>query len=335
MSMKCAVFPEKGGAIKITTVPIPEPKDGEVRIKVMACGVCHSDLLIQNGYSTSYPRIPGHEVAGIIDKIGKGVDNFKVGDKVGVGWFGGCCHEVNACDDDDWVCCAKGKACGSSYDGGYAEYCCAPHDALARIPEGMSFEKAGPLLCAGITVFNGIRNQHVKAGSLVCIQGIGGLGHLAIQFAKRLGYEVVAFSSGADKEALAIQLGAKHYIDGSQPDAIKRLTKMAPMMVVITGPSKKAVESLIPTIHVGGKLLLLAALPEPFSVDGTALLSKKVSIVGWPSGDSRDSQDTMKFSLNNGVEAMTETFPLEKAVEALQKMESGKVRFRAVLVMKQ
>ncbi|GAM21063.1 hypothetical protein SAMD00019534_042380, partial [Acytostelium subglobosum LB1] len=333
--MKAVQYANKGEDLKLVEVPIPKPGKDQVRIKIVACGICHSDTFGKYGIpGITYPRTPGHEVGGVIDQLGEGVTGFKVGDKVGVGWFGGHCGHCKACREDDWVCCTEGKVCGIHYDGGFAEYMVAPLDALARIPDNLPFEQAGPLMCAGITVFNSIRHQHIKVGSVVCILGIGGLGHLAIQFARRMGYEVVAHSSGADKEKLARDLGAHHYIDGSQPDAIQKLTAFSPKMIVATTPHAKTIESVIPTLAVGGKLLVLAAAQEPLSVSCLQLIGKKQSIGGWPSGDSRDSEETMRFAQINDVTPMIETFPLEKAPEALAKALNNKVRFRSVLVMK-
>jgi len=338
-TMKAAQFTGKGSNIEIFNVPIPVPKKGEVRIEVHACGICHSDVLVKYGaMGNTYPRTPGHEVAGIVDEVGEGVTNFKKGDHVGVGWFGGHCGDTvncQGCRVDAWVCCSKGKICGIHYDGGYAEYMVAPHDAVARLPKDMDFAKAGPLLCAGITTFNSLRQSGGKPGDLCVVQGIGGLGHLAIQFANKMGFKVVAVSNGKEKEALAKKLGAHVYIDGSKDDAAKQIKELGGARIVMaTAPNAKAVEALIPSMGINGKLLIIAAIMEPLSVNSLFLLSNRCSISGWASGDSRDSEDTVNFAQTTGIETMIETFPLEKAAEALEFMLANKARFRAVLKIK-
>jgi len=338
--MKAAQFKSKGGNLEIVHLPIPVPQKGEVRIEVHACGICHSDVLAKYGVmGNTYPRTPGHEVAGIVDEVGEGVTTFKKGDHVGVGWFGGHCGDVvncQGCKLDAWVCCSKGKICGITYDGGYAEYMVAPHDAVARLPKGFDFAKAGPLLCAGITTFNSLRQSGVKPGDLCVIQGVGGLGHLAIQFANKMGLNVVALSNGKEKEALAKKLGAHHYFDGSNiAEAVAQIKALGGARIIMaTAPNAKATEALIPALGIYGKLLIIAAIPEPLAVPTLALLSGRQSITGWASGDSRDSEDTLNFALSTGVEAMIETFPLDKAAEGLEFMLSNKARFRAVLKMK-
>ncbi|EFA74630.1 zinc-containing alcohol dehydrogenase [Heterostelium album PN500] len=332
-TMRCARFAQQNGELELAVVPVPKiTQTNQVKIKVYSCGVCHSDVLGKYGFpGISWPRIPGHEAVGRVLEVGSAVTRFKVGDKIGVGWFGGHCATCNPCLDNEWVCCQKGQVCGIHYDGGYAEQMIAPEDACALVPEELDFKHSGPLMCAGITVYNSIRQQDIKVGSLVCIQGIGGLGHLAIQFARKMGYEVVAFSGGADKRDLALKLGANHYIDGSQPDAIEQLTKLSPKLIVTTSPSAKAAESLLPALATCGKFLLLAAITDPMNINPLQLLLKKQSIVGFPSGDSRDSEDTLKFAAINNVQAMVEVFPLEKAAEALGKMLENRIRFRGVL----
>ncbi|GAM22508.1 hypothetical protein SAMD00019534_056830 [Acytostelium subglobosum LB1] len=333
-TMKAARFLQQGGDLTLVDMPIPTPAKNQIRIKVVACGVCHSDVLGKYGFpGLSWPRTPGHEVAGVVEALGEGVTKFKIGEKVGVGWYGGHCASCSSCDEDEFILCSEGKVCGIHFDGGYAEYMVAPVDSVARIPDDLSFEQAGPLMCAGITVYNSIRNQNIKAGAIVAIQGIGGLGHLAIQFAKKLGFEVVAFSSGADKEKLARELGAKHYINGALPGAVDELAKLKPKLIVTTAPHTKSVQELIKAMALGGKLLILSALMEPLQVNSLELLSKKQSIAGWASGDNRDSEDTMKFAVNNNVFPMIETFPLEKAGQALQHTLDNKVRFRSVITI--
>jgi len=337
--MKAAQFKSKMGPLELVTIPVPVPKKGEVRIEVHACGICHSDVIVKYGaMGNTYPRTPGHEVAGIVDEVGEGVTNFKKGDHVGVGWFGGHCGDTvncEGCRKDAWVCCKSHQTCGISYDGGYAEYMVAPHDAVARLPNDMDFSKAGPLLCAGITTFNSLRQSGGRPGDICVVQGIGGLGHLAIQFANKMGFKVVALSNGKDKEELAKKLGAHVYIDGTKGDAVQQIKALGGASIIMaTAPNAKAVEGLIPSLAINGKLLIIAAIMEPLSVNSLFLLSNRCSISGWASGDSRDSEDTVNFAQTSGVETMIETFPLEKAPEALEYMLSNKARFRAVLKLK-
>jgi len=333
--MKCAYFPDKGKELEVGELPIPEPKEGEVRIRVRACGVCRTDELSQEAPfpGISYPRIPGHEVAGEIDLLGPGVTLFKVGDKVGVGWFGGSCGKCRDCVNNSRISCAKTIFTGYSRNGGYAEYMVASEDALARIPEGLSFADAGPLLCAGITTFNGIRRQHVLGGGIVAIQGIGGLGHLGLQFANKMGYVTVAISGGREKEALARKLGAHHYIDSSAADPAKQLQQLGGAdLILVTAPYAKTIEPLFSGLKVGGKIVIVSAVLEKLQVDSLAMLMARQSLIGWPSGDAFDSEDTLNFSSRFDVKAMIEKFPLEKAKEAYTRMITNKARFRCVLL---
>jgi D-arabinose 1-dehydrogenase-like Zn-dependent alcohol dehydrogenase len=279
-----------------------------------------------------YPRSPGHEVAGVIDALGEDVGDFKRGDRVGVGWHGGHCSRCDRCRKGDFISCRYGKIPGVSYDGGYAEYMIAPVEALARIPDGLRAEEAAPIMCAGITTFNALRHSGAKPGDLVAIQGIGGLGHLAVQFAAKFGFDVVAIGRGEDKQALALKLGARRYIDTGAQNVAAELSKEGGAQVILaTAPDGKAMGALVDGLGVDGRLIVVGASPEPFPVSSFQLIMARRSIVGWPSGTSKDSEDTLKFAATTGVRAMIETFPLAQAPEAYERMMTGKVRFRAVL----
>jgi D-arabinose 1-dehydrogenase-like Zn-dependent alcohol dehydrogenase len=280
----------------------------------------------------AYPRVPGHEIAGVIDALGEGTDPWKVGDRVGIGWHGGHCGRCESCRRGDFITCAKLQIPGISYDGGYAEFVFAPIEALARIPGKLAPEEAAPLMCAGVTTFNALRYSGARPGDLVVIQGIGGLGHLGVQFASKFGFETVAIGRGADKESLALNLGARSYIDAGSQDVAKELTHLGGARVILaTAPSGKAMGTLIDGLGVDGALIIVGASAEPFAVSSLQLIMVRKSISGWPSGISKDSEDTLKFAVATGVRAMIETFPLERVADAYERMTSGKVRFRSVL----
>jgi alcohol dehydrogenase/propanol-preferring alcohol dehydrogenase len=325
------------GALELVEREIPQPEDGCVRIKVQACGICHSDDLTKSGLfpGIRYPRVPGHEVAGVIDALGPHVQGWKVGERVGVGWHGGHCGYCDSCRRGDFVTCQIAPQIpGIVYDGGYADYMIAPAPALARIPQGLSAVEAAPLLCAGITTYNSLRNSGARPGDLVAIFGIGGLGHLGIQFAAKMGFNTVAIARGKDKDSLAKKLGARHYIDNQVQDPAAELVKLGGAKVILaTVTSAQAMTTVIGGLGVNGKLITLGAAFEPLQVSPIALISKRASIVGWPAGTSIDSQDTMAFCGLTGVRSMNETFPLEQAAVAFERMMSSQARFRVVLTM--
>lgn len=334
-TMKAARFTAKGSKLEVADVPIPEPAKGQVRVKVHACGVCHSDMFTQVGaMGNPFPRIPGHEAAGVVEKLGEGVTSFKVGDRVGLGWYGGSCGACHNCQNNQPVHCVKGRVSGISFDGGYAQYTVCDYNTLARIPDELSFEEAGPLMCAGITTFNAIRNQGVIPGSLVAILGVGGLGHLAVQYASKMGFVVAALSTGDDKEKMAKELGAKYYFNTSKLNASEELQKLGgAALIVATAPSAAAISPLVKGLKVGGKLLIVAAPNDNVSINAMDLIQSNGSVSGWASGDNRDSEDALTFSANTGVRAKIEVFPLEKAQDAYDAMLSNKVRFRSVIKM--
>jgi D-arabinose 1-dehydrogenase-like Zn-dependent alcohol dehydrogenase len=333
--MRAAQVRDAKGPFELVEREVPEPDPGHVRIKVQASGICHSDSLTKEGLwpGIRYPRVPGHEVAGVIDAIGRSVAVWKVGDRVGVGWHGGHCGYCESCRRGDFVTCRVAPQIpGISYDGGHADYMIAPAVALARIPDGLTAADAGPLMCAGITTYNSLRNAGARPGDLVGVLGIGGLGHLGIQFAAKMGFRTVAIARGKDKEALARKLGAQHYIDSQTQDPAQELTRLGGARVVLaTVTSGKAMTAVLGGLGIDGKLIVLGAAFEPLEVSPLQLISGRRSIVGWPSGTSADSQDTLDFSALTGVRSMNEVFPLGRAAEAYERMMSGKARFRVVL----
>ena len=335
MKMRVVQVTRPKAPFEIVEREIPEPGAGQVRIKVEACGICHSDSFTKEGTwpGIQYPRVPGHEIAGIVDALGSGVAGWRQGQRVGVGWHGGHCGYCDSCRRGDFVTCQIAlQVPGIAYDGGYAEFVIVPAGALALIPEGLSAVEAGPLMCAGVTTLNPLRNSGARPGDLVAILGIGGLGHLGIQFAAKMGFKTVAIARGMDKEPLARKLGAWSYIDSKTQDPAVELLKLGGAKVVLaTVTNGDAMSATLGGLGVNGKLIILGAAAEPLHVPGIALLLGRRSIVGWPSGTSIDSQDTLNFSLLTGVRAMSEVFPLERATEAYEHMMSGKARFRAVL----
>jgi D-arabinose 1-dehydrogenase-like Zn-dependent alcohol dehydrogenase len=335
--MRVAQITRPNGPLEIIEREIPEPGAGSVRVKVEACGVCHSDTFTKEGHwpGIQYPRVPGHEVAGIVDAVGSGVLAWTAGQRVGVGWHGGHCGYCDSCRRGDFVTCQIApQVPGIAYDGGYAEYMIAPAGALAVIPEGLSAVDAGPLMCAGVTTFNSLRNSGARPGDLVAVLGVGGLGHLGIQFAAKMGFKTVAIARGMEKEPLARKLGASHYIDSHAHDPAADLAKLGGAKVILaTVTSGKAMSAVLGGLGVNGKLVIVGAADEPVEVNAGLFIGGRRSVIGWPSGTSIDSQDTLSFSVLTGVRAMTEIFPLERAAEAYEHMMSGKARFRAVLTM--
>ena len=323
------------GPLELVERPIPEPGAGSVRIKVEACGICHSDSVTKEGIwpGIQYPRVPGHEIAGIVDAVGSGVAGWTTGQRAGVGWHGGHCGSCDSCRRGDFVTCQVApQVPGVTYDGGYADYAVVPAAALALIPDGLSAVEAAPLMCAGITTFNSLRNSGARARDIVAVLGVGGLGHLGVQFAAKMGFKTVAIARGGDKASLARKLGAQHYIDSQATDAAAELVKLGGARVILaTVTSSKAMAAVVGGLGVNGKLVIVGASSEPLEVPVLPLIFGRRSIVGWPSGTSIDSQDTLAFSVLTGVRPMTEVFPLERAAEGYERMMSGKARFRVVL----
>lgn len=334
--MKVVQVSKAGGDFETVERPTPQPGRGQVRIKVEACGICHSDLLVKEGFwpGIQYPRVPGHEIAGKIDAVGEGVTTWKNGQRVGVGWHGGHCFVCDPCRRGDFVQCQFEKITAISFDGGYAEYVLAPAEAVAAIPDGLKAEEAAPLMCAGITTFNSLRNSGATAGQLVAVQGIGGLGHLGIQFARQMGFHTVAIGRGADKKALAQKLGAHEYVDTEASAPAAALQKLGGANVIVaTAPDSKSISALVDGLGPGGKLLVIGASQDSLTMTPLQLIGKRRTVAGWPSGTAKDSEDTMQFSALTGVRPMIETFPLAKAAEGYERMLNGKARFRVVLTV--
>jgi D-arabinose 1-dehydrogenase-like Zn-dependent alcohol dehydrogenase len=334
--MKVAQVPKAGADFQIVEREIPKPDAGQVRIKVQACGICHSDVLTKEGLfpGIQYPRVPGHEVAGVVDEVGAGVTAWKKGQRVGVGWHGGHDGTCRECRRGDFRNCRNLKIPGISYDGGYQQYMVAPQEAAVAIPETLSDVEAAPLLCAGITTYNALRHSGAMPGDLVAVQGVGGLGHLGIQFANKFGYKVAAIGRGSENGPLAKKLGAHAYIDSKATNAAEELQKLGGARVIMaTAPSSKAMSELIDGLGPNGTLMVVGAAPEPIEVTPGQLIFGVHAIQGWAAGTPADSDDTLRFAELSGVRAMIETYPLEKAAEAYARMMSGNAQFRVVLTM--
>ncbi len=334
--MKVAQVGKAGGPFELVERDVPRPAPGQVRIRVQACGICHSDSLTKEGHwpGIQYPRVPGHEIAGVIDEVGAGVTGWAKGQRVGVGWYGGHCGNCAPCRRGEFINCLYLSIPGISYDGGYEEFMVAPADALALMPEGISPDDAAPLLCAGITTFNALRHSGAGPGDLVAIQGVGGLGHLGIQFANRFGYKVAAVSRGAENAALAKRLGAHVYIDSKATNAVEELKKLGGARVILaTAPSAQAMTALFDGLGTNGTMVVLGASMEAIQVTPIQLIMGRRRLQGWPSGTSIDSEDTLNFSVMAGVRPMIEKFPLEHADEAYERMMSGKAEYRVVLTV--
>jgi D-arabinose 1-dehydrogenase-like Zn-dependent alcohol dehydrogenase len=334
--MKAAQVSKPGGKFEIVERPIPEPGRAQVRIKVEACGVCHSDAIVkETGFpGLTYPRVPGHEIAGRIDTVGADVTQWKPGQRVGVGWHGGHCFICDPCRRGHFILCQFQKFTGVSFDGGYAEYVVVPAEAVAALPDDLRADEAGPLLCAGITVFNSLRHSGARGGDLVAVQGIGGLGHLGVQYAKQMGFRTVAIGRGGDIEALAHQLGAHEYLDTAKVDAAKALQDLGGARVILaTAPDSKATSSLVDGLGPDGTLVIVGVSPEALAITPVQLVFGRKTVRGWPSGSAKDSEDTLQFSSRSGVRPMIERYPLEKVSEAYDQMISGRARFRVVLTM--
>jgi propanol-preferring alcohol dehydrogenase len=333
-TMKAVQVSRANGPFEVVEREVPEPGPGQIRVKVEACGVCHSDAMVKAAAfpGMQLPRVPGHEIAGRVNAIGPGVIGWKTGERVGVGWHGGHCFRCNACRKGLFINCEQAKITGVTQDGGFAEYMVSPAEAVARIPEKLTAVEAAPLMCAGVTTYNSLRNSGARAGDTVAVQGIGGLGHLALQYSANMGFRTVAISRGADKEDLARHCGAHEYLDTDKTPAAEGLKRLGGADVILaTAPHSAAIASTIDGLKPRGKLLLVAAPFEPLSVSAFSLLSGR-TVAGWPSGSAIDSEETMQFSALTGVRPRTETFRLDQADAALAKVMENQIRFRAVLI---
>lgn len=322
--------------LKIVEREIPEPGPGAVRIKVQACGICHSDSFVIEGHlpGVQFPRVPGHEVLGTIDAVSAGIVRWKTGQRVGVGWNGGYCGYCDPCRRGNFFACATSTdITGATFDGGYADYMIAPVSALAAVPEGLSAVDAAPLMCAGVTTFNCLRNSGAIGGDLVAILGLGGLGHLGVQFAAKMGFKTVGIARGKDKEPLAKKLGAWHYIDSQEFDPAAELKKLGGAKVILsTVTNGDAMRAALGGLDTNGTFMVIGVAPS-LEVSPAQLLSSSLAVKGWYSGMSIDSEDTLAFSVLRGVRSMNEIFPLERVTEAYERMLSGKAKFRVVLSM--
>jgi len=332
--MRAVQVKNANGPFELVERDVPAPAAGQVLIKVQACGVCHSDAFTKLGAfpGIQYPRVPGHEVVGTVDKIGERVPNWRQGQRVGVGWHGGHCGHCRSCRRGDFITCSNGQIPGITYDGGYADYMIAPFEALVSIPDELEAAEAAPLLCAGITTYNALRNSGARPGDVVAVLGIGGLGHLGVQFAAKMGCHTVAIARGADKGPLARKLGAHHYLDSTTQDVAAELGKLGGARVILsTVTNSKAMTTVLGGLGVDGKLIVVGASTDPIEVSPLLLIGGRRSIRGWPSGTSSDSEDTLAFSALANIRPMIETTPLERAAEAYERMISGAARFRMVL----
>jgi D-arabinose 1-dehydrogenase-like Zn-dependent alcohol dehydrogenase len=332
--MRAVQVAHANGPFELVERDAPAPGPGHVLIKVQACGVCHSDAFTKTGAfpGIAYPRVPGHEVVGVIDTVGERVPDWRVGQRVGVGWHGGHCGHCASCRRGDFITCINGKVPGISYDGGYADYMVAPFEALATIPDDLEAAEAAPLLCAGITTFNALRNSGARPGDTVAILGIGGLGHLGVQFAAKMGCRTVAIARGADKAPLARKLGAHLYLDSKAQDVAAELTKLGGAKVILsTVTNAEAMTAVLGGLGIDGKMIVLGVSPDAIHAPPLLLVSGRRGVHGWPSGTSIESEDTLNFSALANVRPMIETMPLERAAEAYERMMSGDARFRMVI----
>ena len=333
-TMRAAVVPEAGEGFEVVERAVPEPAPGEVRVAVEACGICHSDVFVKDGGypGVRYPRIPGHEVTGYVDAVGDDVDGWSEGDYVGAGWHGGHCFTCEPCRRGNFVQCANGDITGLTFDGGYAEFTTVPAEALAAVPEDLRAVDAAPLLCAGVTTYNALRNADLQPGDLVAVQGVGGLGHLGIQYARAAGYETVAISRSADKEEFATELGADHFVNAAETDPAEQLQALGGADgVLATAPSSDAIGSVVEGIGIGGSVIVVGVPGEDVPVNAQHLVGTNGAVEGWSSGDARDSQDTLEFSSLRDISPEIETYPLAEVETAYERMITNEARFRVVL----
>jgi D-arabinose 1-dehydrogenase-like Zn-dependent alcohol dehydrogenase len=332
--MRAVQVPRPNGSFEIVEREIPEPGAGTVRVKVQACGVCHSDSVTKEGLFPwiQYPRVPGHEVIGLVDAVGQGVPRWKLGQRVGVGWHGGHCGYCDSCSRGNFFACETStQVSGLTYDGGYADYMIAPAEALASVPDELSAVEGAPLMCAGVTTFNCLRNSGARGGDVVAVLGLGGLGHLGVQFAAKMGFRTVGIARGKDKEPLARQLGAHHYIDSQSQDPAAELLKLGGAKVILaTVTNSEAMQAASGGLAATGTLMVIG-VSQSLEVSPMQLIMGSRSVKGWYSGVAIDSQDTLSFSVLSGVRPMNEVYPIEKVAEAYERMMSGKARFRVVL----
>jgi D-arabinose 1-dehydrogenase-like Zn-dependent alcohol dehydrogenase len=330
--MRAVQVASAGADFELVERDRPQPSRGHVLVRVKACGVCHSDAMAKEGLASAYPRVPGHEVAGVVEAVGEGVEQWTTGQRVGVGWFGGACFVCDPCRRGDFISCVVGRVTGLTSDGGYADFLLAPADALAEIPDALTDAEAAPLMCAGVTTFNGLRESGARAGDLVAVLGLGGLGHLGVQFAARMGFETVAVARGAEKGQFARDLGAHHYVDSTATDVAAELTRLGGARVVLaTVTDGAAMAATVGGLGARGRLVVLGAPAEPLQLAAADLILASRQVAGHASGTAKDSQDALRFAALTGVRPMVETVPLDRAASAYERMMAGKARFRMVL----
>ena len=336
MKSRSVQVAKAGAPLEVVSKEIPDPTAGQVRVRVEACGVCHSDSVTVEGLFPfiSYPRVPGHEVIGKIESVGEGVPQWKPGQRVGIGWYGGHCRRCEPCRRGDFIACQNPSIPGATYDGGYSDYILVPAEALAAVPDSLQSLAAAPLLCAGLTTFNALRNSGARPPDTVAVLGMGGLGHLGVQFAAKMGFNTVAIARGADKEQFAHDLGARHYLDSSTTDVAAALQKLGGARVILaTVTDAGAMSAALGGLGYAGEFIIVGIPSQPIQAAVPGLVLQRQSIRGWPSGASIDSEDTLKFSEITGVLPSIEQYPLDRAQEAYARMMSGKARFRVVLDM--
>lgn len=330
--MQVVQVPGAGADFEVVERDLPEPGPFQVRVKVAANGVCHSDVMAKEGMAAAYPRVPGHEIAGTVDAVGERVEHWQPGQRVGVGWFGGACYACDPCRRGDFISCRNGGVTGLTHDGGYGEYAVVPADSLAAIPDALSDTDAAPLLCAGVTTFHGLRESGARAGDVVAVLGLGGLGHLGVQFAAKMGFETVAIARGAEKGEFATRLGAHHYVDSTSQDVGKELRRLGgAAAVVATATDAAAMTATIKGLRPRGRLVVQGVPMDPLQVQAVDLIMGSRSVHGHASGTAKDSEDTLRFAALTGVRPMVETAPLVEAASAYARMMAGEARFRMVL----
>ena len=332
--MRAVQVTTPGGNFEVVERDVPQPGHWQVLVRTAACGVCHSDVMTKAGMAPEYPRVPGHEVAGTVEAVGEGVPHWRVGQRVGIGWFGGACFTCTPCRKGDFISCVEGRVTGLSADGGYADYVLAPADALAAVPDELSDEEAAPLMCAGVTTFNGLRESGARSGDLVAVIGLGGLGHLGVQFAARMGFEVVAIARGEEKGEFAHQLGAHHYLDSTQVDVAAGLSRLGGAATVLsTVTDSAATTAAVGGLAPRGRLVVVGVPQQPLQLSAADLIPASRLVAGHASGTAKDSEDTLRFAALTGVRPMVETTPLAEAEQAFERMMSGQARFRVVLTV--